>query len=125
MKKRKDVTSNGVKSLMEKGLNDKQIAEVYGCSISTVMQRRGRLKDYGEEKRPITKDELDMIRQECKPGDIVTVKDYRKLDDQIYTLKRGKTVKTRIAKKYRHLVTLENGLSLTYVELAMKRRGTE
>lgn len=125
MKKRKDITSNGVKSLMEKGLNDKQIAEIYGCSVFTVMQRRGRLKNYGEEKRPITKDELAMIRQECKPGDIVTVKDYRKLDDQVDTLKCGRVVKTRIAKKYRHLVTLENGLSLTYVELAMKRRGTE
>lgn len=122
MRKRDDITLEGVKALRDKGYSIAQITEVYHCSYSIIQDKVRELERKVPIKRPITPDEIEYVKETTRPGDPVKVMDYRKTLECGGVCHVGRLVKTRIAKKYRHLATLENGQSITYVELAMQRR---
>lgn len=67
----------------------------------------------------ISPDEIKRTARRARIGDTVKVMDPRKADDDGF----GRVVKARIVAKYPHIVALDNGMSVTYVQLAEYYRG--
>lgn len=79
---------------------------------------RGNYAEIRERKLlVITPDEIRRTISKTKIGDTVKILDSKKIQKRDYGF--GVVVKAHVLKKYPHLVTLDNGMSATYVQLAM------
>lgn len=71
---------------------------------------------------PITAEEITEARMKCQIGDKVRVFNPRRVNLKKDTESYGQMEESRIAKKFRHIVQLENGVCIDYTEIAMQRR---
>lgn len=72
----------------------------------------------------IDKEYIERIRKKTKIGDVFRVFDPRRIKDDRTVEKNTLLIVGRVTGKYRHLVTLDCGASITYAQIAqMKMNG--
>lgn len=71
---------------------------------------------------PVTADEIAEAREKCKVGDKIKVFNPWRADFKRNTESYGRLEESKIAKKFKHIVKLENGRCVDYAEVAMQRR---
>lgn len=75
-----------------------------------------------ELNKPITANEIAEARRKCQVGDKVRVFNLWRANFKRDTENYGRLEESRIAKKFRYMVQLENGRCVDYAEIAMQRR---
>lgn len=121
-------TKDQVDAMLKDGFSIRQIAKTYGWSTSSIhrihdakdrveMQREQ--QSYG--KMPITKEERTEARRKCRIGDKLMVFNHWKSKKK--EIGYGVWEISRIKKKFRYIVLLENGRTIDYAEVARQRRG--
>lgn len=120
----KKPTKEQVDAMLESGLSIRQIAKTYGWSTSTIhriqQKKDVQKKQQTDWKVPITKEERIEARKKCRIGDRITVYNYWKWNK--YKSGYGRWETSRIKKKFRYIVLLENGRAVDYAEVAWQRR---
>ncbi|MCI8950053.1 MAG: hypothetical protein HFG49_08430 [Lachnospiraceae bacterium] len=120
----KKPTRNQIDILVEKGMTIKQIALLYQCSESYIARTKSRKGvNWVQEanyKNPIRPEEIRQAKQ-VPVGEMVRICNHwkRNADD---ALSYGVWEEHRIVRKLPHIVILDNGMSVDYVEIAMQMR---
>lgn len=78
----------------------------------------------------VLKEEIEQVKKNCKIGDRVKVfNHWREGNYKLHKAnggeKTGKLEYSRIVKKYKHIVVLDNRRCMSYAELALQRRQKE
>ena len=117
-------TKNMIDDMHDAGMNIAQIADHFQCSTATIARKKSRIRHRGsrsdEYLEPITAEEIERAKR-IKIGDTVTVVNrygIRPGDEMAW----GATERHKVAKKFRHIVLLDNGASVDYAEVAMQAR---
>lgn len=120
-------TKDQVDAMLKAGFSIRQIAKAYGWSISSIHRihnANDRLEMQKEQradwKMPITKEERIEARKKCRIGDELMVFNHWKSKKK--EIGYGVWETSRIKKKFRYIVVLENGRTVDYAEVARQRR---
>ena len=125
-------TKAQVDAMLKDGFSIGQIAKTYGWSTSSIRrihQSKDRLERQREQrtswKMPITKEERMEAKKTCQIGDKLLVFNHWKSKNKEKEISYGVWEISRIKRKFRYLVLLENGRTVDYAEIARQRREEE
>lgn len=120
-------TRTEIDALVKKGLTINQIADIYQCSVNKIATIKSRKhqgwRDDGVLRNPISQDEIEQARR-IPLGTTITVLNMRKIKPG-YDMSWGVMEGSKIAKKFPHVVLLENGMTVDYAEIALRIRSRQ
>lgn len=119
-------TREQIEALQKKGLTLKQIGGIYGYTSNQISNFKQRGKDRSKPpdviwKIPVSKEEWERARMECRVGDSVRVFNHWRADLSAERWS-GKVEISKIKQKFPYIVLLENGRTVDYAEIARQRR---